>query len=307
MKKFVIALLAVMMVTGAVYASDKPELEKPVLPVDMNVDINEEEPNDDCDTTNYITAGDNYSAAIDPAGDVDYFEVFYPAGGMVTFETHPGDVGDTKMYLYADDCTTELAYNDDGGAGYYSLIDFELAADTTYYVVVTGYSNSYEGTYFLTMEAADPPCPAPENNTCEGALALTFGEIITFNNCGATNDYSAPSGGCTGYTTNGIDVVYYVDLVENQQFTVSAETSYDNAIYLVTDCADVENTCVIGSDSTTNGLEGFVFDAADAPGRYFLILDGYSSAGYEGDWEVITDGVVATEATSWDGLKSLYR
>jgi hypothetical protein len=308
MKKFVIALLAVMLVTGAVYASEKPALEKPVLPVDMNVDLNENEPNDDCTMADYITADDNYSAAIDPAGDVDWFEVFYPDGGMVTFETHPGDANDTKMYLYADDCVTELAYNDDGGVGYYSLIEYDLAPGTTYYVVVTGYSSSTQGTYFLTMAVADPPCPAPENNTCDGALALNFGEAITFNNCGATNDYSAPSGGCTGYTSEGLDVVYYVDLVENQQFTVSAQTDYDIAIYLVSDCADIENTCVAGSDNTVSeGFEEIIFDAADAPGRYYLILDGYSSSGIEGDWTVTTDGVVPTSSTSFDGLKSMYR
>jgi len=306
MKKFVIALLAVMLVTGAVYASEKPALEKPVLPVDINVDINEVEPNDTIADANLFTADDNYSAAIDPAGDVDFFEVFYPAGGNFTFETHAGDVNDTKMYLF-DASGAQLAYNDDGGAGYYSLIEYVIEPNTTYYVEVTGYSSSTNGTYFLTMTEADPPCDAPENNTCEGALPLPMDSVVTFNNCGATNDYSAPSGGCTGYTSNGIDVVYYVDLVENQQLTVTAATSYDNAIYLVTDCADVENTCVAGADGDISGhVETLVFDTGANPGRYFLILDGFSATA-EGDWEVTVDGVVATTNTNWDSLKSLYR
>lgn len=305
MKKFVIALLAVMLVTGAVYASEKPALEKPVLPVDMNTDLNENEPNDDCTMADYITAGDNYSAAIDPAGDVDYFEVFFPAGGMVTFETLAGDVNDTKMYLYADDCTTELAFNDDGGAGWYSLIEYELEANTTYYLVITGYNDTTQGSYFLTMTEADPPCPTPENNTCDGALPLPIGASFTVDNCGATNDYDLEYGGCTGYSAAGIDIVYYVDLVENQQLTVSGESTYDTSMYLITDCADPIGSCVVGSDG--NGQESFAFDAGMNPGRYYLILDGYSSSGYEGIWEVTTDGVVATEGTSFDGLKSMYR
>lgn len=306
MKKFVIALMAVMMVTGLVYASEKPALEKPVLPVDINVDINENEPNDDCTMADYITAGDNYSAAIDPAGDQDWFEVFYPTGGVVIFETLPGDVNDTKMYLFADDCTTQLAYNDDGGQGYYSKIEYNLDANTTYYVQVVGYGSTTQGTYFLTMTAGDPPSPAPENDTCEGALPLPFGDF-TFDNAGANDTYSAPSGGCTGYTSHGIDVVYYVDLVENQQLEVTAESTYDTSLYLVSDCADIENTCVAGSDNYGEP-EYFIFDAGTNPGRYYVIFDGYSSVGTEGVWTVsVPTGVVATDETSWDGLKSMYR
>ena len=308
MKKFVIALMAVMMVAGIAVA-EKPALEKPVTPLDLRIDLNENEPNDDCSMADYITVDDNYSAAIDPAGDEDWFEVFFPAGGDVTFQTHPGDVGDTKLYLYAADCTTQLAYNDDGGGqGYYSLIDYTLEADTTYFVVVTGYGATTQGTYFLTMTGATPPPPAPENNTCEGALPLPFGDNFSFNSTGATNDYSAPAGGCTGYSSMGVDVVYYVDLVEDQQFTVSCQATYDIAIYLVSDCADIENTCVAGSDNTVSaGFEEIIFDAAQAPGRYFLILDGYSSSGVVGDWDVTVDGVVATDAATFGSVKSMYR
>ena len=306
MKKFVIALMAITLLAGMAMAQ-KPALEKPVTVLDLRTDLNENEPNDDCTMADYLTLDDNYSAAIDPAGDVDWFEVFYPAGGNFIFETHAGDCGDTKMYLYADDCTTELAYDDDGGEGYYSKIEYTLAPNTTVYVLVTGYSSYTSGTYFLTMVEGEAPCPAPENNTCEGALPLPFGTTFTFNNCGATNDYSPASGGCTGYSANGLDVVYYVDLIEDQQLTVTATTSYDNAIYLVTDCADVENTCVAGADATVSGTETLIFDTAENPGRYYLILDGYSSSGYEGDWEVTVDGVVATDAATFSSVKAMYR
>ncbi len=306
MRKFVIALLAVMMVTGAVYASDKPALEKPVLPVDINVDITENEPNDDCTIADYLTVDDNYMAAIDPAGDEDWFEVFYPAGGEVAFQTHPGDVNDTKLYLYADDCETELAYNDDGGGqGYYSLIEYTIDPNTTYFVKVTGFSGTTQGSYFLTMALADPPPPAPENDTCEGALPLPFG-TFEIDNTGAADDYNPGSDGCTGFNAPGLDIVYYIDLVENQQIEVTAESTFDTSLYLVTDCADVENSCVVGAD-VYGEPEHIIFDAGSNPGRYYVIFDGFSSTG-QGVWTVsVPEGVVATQETTFDSLKSMYR
>lgn len=283
MKKFVVALMAVMLMTGAVYASEKPALEKPVIPVDFLADLDEVEPNDDCGSANVIAAGDTYSAAIDPAGDQDWFEVSSPAGGTYTFETHPGDAGDTKMYIFAADCTTQLAYNDDGGIGFYSKIeDFVVGAGETVYVQIIHYSSTGTGTYLLTMTEAAPPCEPPVNNTCDGALPLPICQTFTVDNCGATNDYSPGSGGCTGYSANGLDLVYMVDLVANQQLTVTGVTTFDNAIYLITDCGDPVGSCVAGADATVSGTETLVFDAGANPGTYYLILDGYSSTGYEG-------------------------
>lgn len=305
MKKFVIALMAVMMVAGIAVA-DKPVLEKPVPVYNGNSRAAEVEPNDDYTTANPLVVGDDMSAAIDPAGDVDFFAFTATAGMSVDFETLAGDVGDTKMYLYDTDGVSQLAYNDDGGAGYYSLISFDFTADGVYFVEVTGYSSSTQGTYILTATEADPPCPAPVNNTCDGALPLPFGETFTFDNCGATNDYNPGSDGCTGFNANGIDVVYYVDLVENQQFTVSASSSYDTSIYLVTDCGDVAASCVAGAD-VFGEPEVIVFDAGMNPGRYYMIFDGFSSTGYEGIWEVTVDGVVATDVSTFGSLKSLYR
>jgi hypothetical protein len=303
MKKFVIALMAVMMVAGIALA--KPVLEKPVTPYNANGRAAEAEPNDDYLTANPLVVGDDMTAAIDPAGEMDFFAFTATAGMEITFETLAGDIGDTKMYLFDVDGVTQLDYDDDGGEGYYSLITYAFTADGTYFVQVIGYGATYEGTYILTATEADPPCPTPANNTCEGALPLPLGETFTFDNCGATNDYDPTSDGCTGYAAVGIDVVYYVDLIADQQFTISASSSYDTSIYLVTDCGDVVGSCMAGDD-VYGEPEMIIFDAGENPGRYYMIFDGYSSTG-EGIWEVTTDGVVATDPVSFDGLKALYR
>ena len=127
--------------------------------------------------------------------------------------------------------------------------------------------------------------------------------------CGALNDYNQADAddSCTGYSTAGLDIVYYVDLVENQELTVECQTSYDIAIYLLSDCADM-NSCVIGADATVSaGYETFVFDTADAPGRYYLILDGFSSTACD-EWTVtVGEDAVATEDASFGTLKAMYR
>lgn len=312
MKKLAIVLLAVMLMATAAFASDKPALEKP-LELLITADMTEVEPNDTCqdatDMFNIIADGDSYTSTIVTADDVDYYEVFVVADGTYTIQTHPGDMGDTKMYLFADDCTTQLAYNDDGGGqGYYSMFEVDLVAGTTYYVMVIPYGSSNLGTYLLTMDATVviPPCDAPVNNTCATALPLPFAAEFDVDTCGATNDYSAPASGCTGYTSEGLDVVYVVELVEDQELTVSIESDYDTSLYLVTDCADIENTCVAGSDNY--GVpEVIIFDAATAPGTYYLIIDGYSATGLDGIVHVVVGGVVATEDTSWGNVKSMYR
>ncbi len=306
MKKLVIALMAVMLVAGLAMA-EKPALEKPVTPYTPNGRAAEVEPNNDYMTATPLVLDDDMSAAINVGGDLDFFSFEATAGLVVNFETRPGDVDDTRMYLYDVDGTTQLAYNDDGGQGAYSALTYEFPADGTYFIEITGYSTTHEGTYILTA-GEDLPCPAPENNTCDGALELVFGSTFTVDNCGATNDYDLPFGGCTGYPTHGLDLVYYVDLVENQELTVTASTGYDNALYLVTDCSDVTNSCVAGVDEASNSApETLVFDAADAPGRYYLILDGYSNSGQEDEWEITVGGVVATQQTTFDSLKSMYR
>ena len=307
MKTYVITLLALLMIAGIAVA-EKPALEKPDEIYQSNGRAAEVEPNDDFSTANELVAGDDKNAAIDPAAEVDFFAIAVTAGLPVEFETHGGDIGDTKMYLYDTDGVTELAYNDDGGVNWYSKITYDFTADGIYFVKVTGYNSSTVGTYILTATEGDAPCDIPVNNTCENALPLPIGTTFNMSTCGATNEYTTVSGGCTGYTSNGIDVVYYVDLVEDQQFSITATTDYDIVIYMVTDCADIENTCVAGSDNTIgDGFEEFVFDAGTNPGRYYMIFDGYSSTGLHGDWEITVDGVVATESTSFDSLKSMYR
>ncbi|MEZ4389420.1 MAG: hypothetical protein R3D98_17905 [Candidatus Krumholzibacteriia bacterium] len=298
MRKTLLILLA-LLVSGLVLAKD--ELPKPLVPSNVTVRADEAEPNDDCATANVLVDAMNGEIT---AGDQDWFEFAAAAGVTVTFETGlQGDNPsmDTKLYLYADDCTTELAYNDDGGEGYYSLITYTFDADATVYVVVTGYGASTTGLYTLTTFIPDPP---PANDTCDGAIDLAGSPLyFEVDLCQYTNQYSPESGGCTGYTANGPEAVYMAELAAGDEVFFSmdvVEGNADLAIYLVTDCGDIAGSCVAGDDS--GNPEEFTY-TIPADGVYYLMLDTYSGCCVVG---VTLNQPVATEAHSWSQVKALY-
>lgn len=308
MKKLSLILLTVVLTLSlGGLALAKPALEKPLEPYQPNGRATEVEPNDDATTANVLTVGDDMSAAIDPAGDIDFFAITVEAGDIVEFETLPGDADDTKMWLYDTDGVTELVFNDDGGEGYYSLFQYEFTAAGTYYIVITHYSASGTGTYILTASDFTPVEPQ-ENDTCDGAIdIISLDEpYVELDLCLYTNQYDPGSGGCTGYAATGPEAVYMVTLEPGQTFFASAapiDGSIDLAVYLVTDCADVAGSCVIGDDS---GNPEEITYLSEEGGTYYLMIDSYTNCG-SGLVGVTFDGVVATQHRSFTEIKAMFR
>ncbi|MBN2170450.1 MAG: hypothetical protein JW819_03900 [Candidatus Krumholzibacteriota bacterium] len=305
MKKLMIAILMLSLAVGVALAKTPPE--KPLVPFQGEIRATEVEPNDDCGTATVVLAGDPMLASINPIGDVDWFEFTIAEDGCYNFETAPGEGqsgGDTQMHLYADDCVTEVAYDDDGGEGLYSMFQVNLTAGT-YFVYVNEYGNNgVIDAYVLTVD----PCPEPpENDTCEGAILLPEGDsFYQVDLCAATNDYSPLSGGCTGYTANGPDVVYYVDLLPGGTISACENPTggayIDLAIYLITDCENVDATCVAGDDS--GNPECIDYASVDG-GRYYLIVDTYSGCG-DVDITVNVFNSTPVQSSSWSTVKALY-
>lgn len=228
----------------------------------------ESEPNDDHTTANSIT--DSMSAAIDPGGDEDYFSFTAVAGTEYTFTTEdlPGssdNVGDTKMYLYDTDGTTQLDYNDDiGYPNYYSQIAYTISADGTYYVKVTGYSSSNTGDYLLTMTSAAPQVdPYEPNNTLATATAIASGDSLV----GPMID---PGGDIDIYVFTG-----------SAGYSVSTQTcpvdgvTMDTKLYLL-DADSIE--LAFNDDGGEGYLSWITGYELPADGTYYLKATGYSSS-----------------------------
>ena len=104
----------------------------------------EVEPNDSIATANPLGYG--ASGSIMPGTESDYFSVTLTAGTTYTFQTAAAPDGfcdsidphDTEMRIM-DANDTELAFSQDEGPGYCSLLTFTPQTTDTYYVKVTSY------------------------------------------------------------------------------------------------------------------------------------------------------------------------
>jgi len=285
--RITVLLMVLALLCGTAVAQDEKIPEEKAWGYDLTGmrNVPEVEPNDTC-PGQIIVCGDVVDGNLSTGTDMDWyqFEVTVP-NTVVTIGTDAGpepDATDTKLYLFGACVTAYLAYNDDGGPGYYSLITYTVATPGWYNIEVIPYSASYSGNYimFLTCQIPEPP---PVNDTCAGAIAIercTSG-VIEGDLTWANNDYTPgvyPSS-CTGYGALGKDVVYVVDLLAGDVIDLVYSyvgTSFDESLYIITDCADPAGTCVAGADA---GHPEDIIWTCTADGTYYIICDNYSASG----------------------------
>jgi hypothetical protein len=251
-------------------------------PIVTNSVMPEVEPNDTCPGQG-MACGDVIDPAAITAGDLDwYFFEIASAGTVLTIGTDAPTGGgscDTYLELY-DSCTgSMLAYDDDSGPGAYSLIsNYATTHAGTFYVKCRGYGSTTTGGYKLFVNC-NAPTPPPVNDQCSGAIAIdrcTTGNLagdLTY----ANNNYDPGSGGCsTGYPEAGRDVAYVMNLVAGDIVALTyTGNAYDASMYIVTDCANVAGSCVIGTDAGYN-VETINWTVPTS-GAYYLILDAYGT------------------------------
>ncbi len=102
----------------------------------------EETPNRDgyeedgtCAQAKLISPEEQQMRNILPEGESDWVMFILSEPGNVTLETS-GPNGDTVMYLYESDCTTQIEQDDDDGADSFSLITRGGLEAGTYYVEI---------------------------------------------------------------------------------------------------------------------------------------------------------------------------
>ncbi|MEM7010283.1 MAG: S8 family serine peptidase [Verrucomicrobiota bacterium] len=102
------------------------------------------------------TGGDTYEVVLTGGisqggdGDWDFFKFFAAPGDSISIAMVGLGLPDTYLRLY-DSSGNQIAFNDDGGVGFNSLLDFNsFAAAEDYYVVADSYGSN-TGTYRLTI------------------------------------------------------------------------------------------------------------------------------------------------------------
>jgi len=214
---------------------------------------------------------------------------------------------DHDVFLLAscneDDC---LAYGD-------VKLTSPVLSPGTYYVVVDGYNGASGG--FVLFQSCEPAPPGPENDLCEGAIDLCEEAVerdgsfnLEYSTLGAYDDYDNGAT-CTGYWAYGGDLVYTVCLEPGGSLEVTQTGNYDMSLYLITDCADPEGSCVAGSDECCTGADEYIHYTSTDGGTYYLIVDGYSNEGTGTIYGSVTGccGTTATKSDSWSGVKKKFR
>jgi hypothetical protein len=173
------------------------------------------------DNTNATTDGSASCGFGGNTGTADVWYTFTPAASDNYFLSTctGGTIGDTLLSVYDSCGGSEIACNDDF-CGLLSRVAMPMTAGTTYYIRVAEWAlTPIFGSGTLTIIQAPP---APANDLCAAAVAITLGSPISIDNTGATEDgaascgfggsagfhdiwysFTAPAAGCFNFSTCG--------------------------------------------------------------------------------------------------------
>ncbi len=322
MKRIASALLLLLICVAPAWAADKPEAGSqdktwqqaepywnPFFGQSVLVDVPSDEITNNACPGQPISCGDVLRPASITAGDNDYFYFFANAGDIITFGTDADGPGtmDTFIHLYAADCTTQLASDDDAGPGLYSLLSLCAPYTGMYIGRVRGFGASDAGNYkaFVTCSAS-----GGYGDNCATAGYLQCGNVNLAGNTGcSTNDYTQPvaPNSCTGFTAAGRDQVLQIVVGAGGSVDLTYTSAADGSIYILDNCAT--NHCIKGADATLSGQPEHLVYAFPSPGTYYLILDSFGT-NTSGAWTLTGTfecAAIPTKAGSWGKIKTIYR
>jgi hypothetical protein len=129
----------------------------------------------------------------------------------------------------------------------------------------------------------------PVNDLCAGAIPIPCGNInLSGHTEFAANDYTFTDSltSCTGYYEDGKDVVYSFAAQAGDSVWLKLWSTADAAMYIVTDCSDIQGTCVRGADAVQpNQIEQLSY-TFPTTATYYLIIDSYGQD-TSGPWTLV--------------------
>lgn len=104
-----------------------------------------------------IAVGGTVSGTLETGPDHDWFRIDLAAGQTITINLDGtgGTPPDTYLRL-RNSAGTEIAFDDDGGPGYNSALQFTATAAGTYFIDVGSFGDSESGTYQLSVVGSAP-------------------------------------------------------------------------------------------------------------------------------------------------------
>lgn len=217
-------------------------------------------------------------------GDL-WYTATVPASGKITFETQTddGSISDTGMTVYegAIGSLVQVACNDDGGPGLFSLINLEdRTPGEVLYLRVWEWGGNAVGTF----QVAAYDTPPPPNDDLDGVIELTVGAVFADfpelgTNVSATAsedaDPSIPAPACGNY--GGGDIWYSVVVPSTGNITIETNriptgavvTDTGMSIYEGTIGALVEVEC--DDDDSADGFFSLVALTGRTPGEVLYV------------------------------------
>src|SRR5204863_5080843 len=110
-----------------------------------------------------VNLGQIINAGLDYAGDKDWYRVRLEQGHSYRFALNGGEgnggLGDPMLRVLGAN-GTELATDDDDGAGLNSYLEFTPTETGAYFLEVRGFGDDATGTYSLSAKEGDIPASA---------------------------------------------------------------------------------------------------------------------------------------------------
>lgn len=209
------------------------------------------------------------SYAVDAPGV--YYEIQPQSGSSVTVSLCSQDTAfDTILQVFGSDCSECTVQNDDA-CDLASEVTF-TASDSSYYVLVTGYSGA-SGTFEMTVSE-----DAVDESGCDHAFPIPGPYTTPVSVFGNTNGKEPVNGECNLDTYSPADWYQIFPTIGNEVHisTCNNNTNYDTVIAVLSDCDTM--MCIAQNDDncdSNNGLASSVSFLAEAP-SYYVFVAGYT-------------------------------
>ena len=189
--------------------------------------------------------------------------------------------------LYSDDASCTAACGGFGDTGDAGATDGDSVQCRIYHLGVAGSDGDTSAAIHCPHGAVDGGgvCvdPVPQGDTC--ADPFTVGALpfsTTGNTAGASNDYSYTAGSCPpetgGWGAGSSDHAYAFEPAANGTYHITL-SGFDSNLYVVTDCSDVNGSCVGGDEEVGGSATETLTLNLSAGTTYYIIVDGWNNSG----------------------------
>jgi hypothetical protein len=197
-----------------------------------------------------IAVGGSVVGTVDYGADQDIYPISLTAGESYIFDATGGTLSDPTLSLH-NASGTQLQFDDDGGPGLNSRVEYTAPSSGTYYLNVGSYGAG-TGSYTLAARADD-----------------AADDIYT-------TDHVAPDAWQWGTINSAADQDYYaISLNQGQSYTFDVYASgLSDPTLAVHNSAGAQ---LAFNDDYGSGLDSHIDFTAQYTGTYYLDVGGYSS------------------------------